>query len=116
MTGFFKMTYKFKELNNFEQFWKHVPTLELSNFETLTPPEIFRITLEDLNTFLDHRLPTECFDKQSWDKFTIATDAHSFPHVLNLRSKSLSERADTDGNGWIYIYSNFAEIHVGRYE
>lgn len=104
------------ELTDFNQFWRYVPTLTLANYETKTLPEVFRITLADLNKLSGHRLPIECFDDDAHEKYTIATDAYSFPRVLELKDQNLYRTANENGTGWIYIYSNIAEIGIGRCE
>ncbi|MEH2388345.1 MAG: GIY-YIG nuclease family protein [Nostoc sp.] len=110
------MSQKIWELADFNEFWKHVPTLALVNYETKTLPEVFRITLGDLNELFGSRFPIECFDYDALDKYTIATDTYSFPHLLELKDQSLYGAANEDGSGWIYIYSNIAEIGIGRCE
>jgi T5orf172 domain len=104
------------QLTNFDQFWQHVPTLTQANYEMLTLPEVFRITLSELDSVYGNRLPIEWFDKKSHDQYTIATDAYSFPRLLALKNQPLYGRSKGDGTGWIYIYSNIAEIGIGRYE
>jgi T5orf172 domain len=104
------------ESTNFDQFWQHVPTLAQVNYEMLTLPEVFRVTLSELNSLHGNKLPIECFDKKSHDQYTIATDAYSFPHLLALKKQPLYAPSNGDRTGWIYIYSNIAEIGIGRYE
>lgn len=52
MLGGNSMTETFWESTNFDHFWERTAPLVLANYETQQIPEVFRVTLADLNEFL----------------------------------------------------------------
>lgn len=101
---------------DFSTFWQDVLPVTLAHCHLSNIPEVFRVSLSDLNRFSENMFPIECFDENSHELHTIATDAYSFPHLLELKDKSFDGPASTDGTGWIYVYSNVAEIALGKSE
>lgn len=100
-----------------EHFWAKVAPVKLSGIASSTySPALFRYSIDDLNTTLDNKLLIDKFDRSFYHQPTIISDAASLPYLLDLKGRSQSTYSCPDPSGWIYIFSNIAEIAMGHSE
>jgi hypothetical protein len=99
-----------------EHFWANVAPINLSTVASNNPPDLFRYSIDDLNTTLDKKLLIDRFDGSFHHQPIIISDAVSLPYLLDLKGRAQSTYSCPDPSGWIYIYSNVAAIALGRSE
>lgn len=98
-----------------EDFWRGISEFDLDPSREPSK-DIFRTSLEDLNYLAGSTLLLDNIDENFHARHSIVSDKFSWPYFLDLQNRSQTTYNCPPSTGWIYIYSNVAELTLGKNE
>jgi hypothetical protein len=97
-----------------KDFWNGIYPIDLSTCSQQKSSRFVRFSLDNLNAALGDVLSCNKLDSVLRSTPTIVSDSGSLEHLLALSKKTQHSYKCPGESGWIYIFSNIAEIYLGQ--
>lgn len=99
---------------NIKDFWNGIYPIDLLSYSSQKTNKYVRFSIDDLNDALGDVLSFNRLDSVLRGVPTIVSDQESIGHLLSLYGERQSSYQCPGNTGWIYIFSNIAELYLGQ--